>query len=600
MIGFRKSVPNRRRTGSSTNKLPSSSQQRFPTDPPNLALTFLPLAKNFLGYGRYAKVYRAHYTLRETSGDGAGNGFQTPKGSTMHIPVPPSSSLMSPLNSDGNSLNFSRILVSPHGEDKAITSFEDSVDDDVRPCAVKQMHATRECTEIALTEARVLRMLSGHPNIVRLIGLMSEDDSPSKMSKRPSRISVGGEETEIDFDSSFDDDDTSDFDNFVDDGDDEFEEGCSRMLIVLELADFGTMMDYISNAAGEGIGQQLWMDWAKQLASAVDYVHSLGFVHHDIKPHNCLLVSLSFVELQLNDGKTETLSVKLADFGNALPVQGFQPPPGTAPVSPMSPSVLPESQPHASLLESREMTMSPTPPSPLQLAVRDSSTSSRMHSVDFAGPMANTSTPFGSIGNATTPVSFVERFKSEMSDASIRSSRTGSLTDGLGRGTQAYMAPEIFMATPSKSAGEYSFPVDIYATGCTLFVAATGIAPFSGGVGGSVYVMMGIKRGFWASGMQIGFGPLGPDVSPQPNMAGPRGRDMRRSLCCDDSLPSTGIRANRWLQDGDTVPGGEGVVKFGNGDALDVEAVRIMCACLEAAAVRPTARELVVWLNTLF
>ncbi|KAJ3203835.1 hypothetical protein HDU82_006274 [Entophlyctis luteolus] len=111
---------------------------------------------------------------------------------------------------------------------------------------------------------------------------------------------------------------------------------------------------------------------------------------------------------------------------------------------------------------------------------------------------------------------------------------------------------------------------------------------------------MGIKRGFWASGMQIGFGPLGPDVSPQPNMAGPRGRDMRRSLCCDDSLPSTGIRANRWLQDGDTVPGGEGVVKFGNGDALDVEAVRIMCACLEAAAVRPTARELVVWLNTLF
>ncbi|KAJ3200293.1 hypothetical protein HDU82_009031, partial [Entophlyctis luteolus] len=231
MIGFRKSVPNRRRTGSSTNKLPSSSQQRFPTDPPNLALTFLPLAKNFLGYGRYAKVYRAHYTLRETSGDGAGNGFQTPKGSTMHIPVPPSSSLMSPLNSDGNSLNFSRILVSPHGEDKAITSFEDSVDDDVRPCAVKQMHATRECTDIALTEARVLRMLTGHPNIVRLIGLMSEDDSPSKMSKRPSRISVGGEETEIDFDSSFDDDDTSDFDNFVDDGDDEFEEGCSRMLI---------------------------------------------------------------------------------------------------------------------------------------------------------------------------------------------------------------------------------------------------------------------------------------------------------------------------------------------------------------------------------
>ncbi|KAJ3243814.1 hypothetical protein HDU78_011799, partial [Chytriomyces hyalinus] len=129
------------------------------------------------------------------------------------------------------------------------------------------------------------------------------------------------------------------------------------------------------------------------------------------------------------------------------------------------------------------------------------------------------------------------------------------------------------MSTPMKSTGEYSFPVDLYAIGATLYVAATGQSPFTLAPS-SVYMMMGIRRGFWMSGLQPGIGTLGPDVS-RSSLA--NGAHMRRSLCCGgDHASPGGVWRNRWLQDGASVSGGQGVIKFGNGDALDSEAVRIM------------------------
>ncbi|KAJ3028274.1 UNVERIFIED_CONTAM: hypothetical protein HDU68_002021 [Siphonaria sp. JEL0065] len=354
------------------------------------------------------------------------------------------------------------------------------------------------------------------------------------------------------------------------------------------------MMDYINRVQGEGIGQDLWMRWAKQLASAVDYVHSFGFVHHDVKPHNCLL--------------TANNDVKLADFGNALQVNGFQPSLITS--APSTPNDLYPKDYHiyatatpSNKEAERELTQSPqasptSKPTPF----------SRDQSGDSLLPYPIPSLPPSSTSCLSPSArSFVDRFKSELSDASsIRTSRTGSLTDGLGRGTQAYMAPEMFTSSPT---AEYSFPVDVYAVGVTLFVAVTGVQPFSGGPGGgggsSVYMMMGIKRGFWMSGLQSGFGVYGPNVSSnsESGEAIGHGVEMRRSLCQGGGgSGGGGIKANRWLQEGDSVAGGDGVVKFsGSGRRLDVEAVRIMCACLEIdGGVRPTARELVVWLNTLY
>ncbi|KAJ3259725.1 hypothetical protein HDU77_001689 [Chytriomyces hyalinus] len=534
------------------------------TNPPNLQLTFLPLVKNFLGNGRYAKVYLAHYTLLDED-----RTTPTTLNPSPNFPLPPQPLTLiqngkSRQISGGRRVNGMTIT----------TSTSVTVDDPVSaPCAVKQMHATRECFDIARTEARILRLLSGHPNIIQLIGTTSEDAlveknggmvaTPTSSRGRASRYSNaknrGGGNDDVDF-----------FDHGSDDDEDEEEEGIPRMLLVLELAPWGTMMDYIASVQSEGVGQGLWMKWAKELASAIDYVHSFGFVHHDVKPHNCLL--------------TEEKDLKLADFGNALPVEGFQPPTS----GPLFSSNSFTCEPSDYLVD--KQTMSPTLSVHNPISRENSGLSDTSQQQN---PLRVGSVTAGSL----SPMGFVEKFRTDLENASIRSSRTGSLTDGLGRGTQAYMAPEMFMSTPMKSTGEYSFPVDLYAIGATLFVAATGQSPFTLAPS-SVYMMMGIRRGFWMSGLQPGIGTLGPDVS-RSSLA--NGAHMRRSLCSGgDHASPGGFWRNRWLQDGASVSGGQGVIKFGNGDALDSEAVRIMCACLELdGSVRPTARELVVWLGTL-
>jgi serine/threonine protein kinase len=52
------------------------------------------------------------------------------------------------------------------------------------------------------------------------------------------------------------------------------------------------------------IGRRLWMKWAQQLSSAMERMHAIGLVHHDVKPHNIML--------------TEMLDIKMSDFGNAM------------------------------------------------------------------------------------------------------------------------------------------------------------------------------------------------------------------------------------------------------------------------------------------
>lgn len=70
------------------------------------------------------------------------------------------------------------------------------------------------------------------------------------------------------------------------------------------------------------------------------------------------------------------------------------------------------------------------------------------------------------------------------------------LTDGLGRGTQAYSAPELL--TPG---AVYSFPVDIYSTGVTLYTLISGLEPFSK-CRNAVHILVSIQKGFFESGMQ--------------------------------------------------------------------------------------------------
>lgn len=78
------------------------------------------------------------------------------------------------------------------------------------------------------------------------------------------------------------------------------------LYLALELVTGGELFDYI--AASGSFSERLARRYYKQLLEALEFMHSKGFVHRDIKAENILLDS--------------TYKLKLADFGFAAPLQG--------------------------------------------------------------------------------------------------------------------------------------------------------------------------------------------------------------------------------------------------------------------------------------
>jgi len=75
-------------------------------------------------------------------------------------------------------------------------------------------------------------------------------------------------------------------------------EGSARLVLVLEHAPLGTLDRLLRTSPGL-VGQDLWGRWAREASEALEWVHSRGVVHADVKPSN-LLVSDGFITIQLN------------------------------------------------------------------------------------------------------------------------------------------------------------------------------------------------------------------------------------------------------------------------------------------------------------
>ena len=136
-------------------------------------------------------------------------------------------------------------------------------------CAVKRVQADRESQLAGLEEAFALRHLGRHPHIVRLITVLDEmgirQDQPSDFL----RI---------------------------------HKDDPPRLLIILEYLPF-SLAQYV-RMHPFSVDLRQWLEWATQLTSTIDWLHTRGCVHGDIKKENVLL--------------SHDLSVKLCDFSSVL------------------------------------------------------------------------------------------------------------------------------------------------------------------------------------------------------------------------------------------------------------------------------------------
>ncbi|KAF8503180.1 kinase-like domain-containing protein [Gautieria morchelliformis] len=80
----------------------------------------------------------------------------------------------------------------------------------------------------------------------------------------------------------------------------------TALKFVMEYADGGNLWDVIESSPDGKISEQDLKWWTPQIVSAIDWCHSQGFVHRDIKPHNFVL--------------TPTSHLLLVDFGSAAPL----------------------------------------------------------------------------------------------------------------------------------------------------------------------------------------------------------------------------------------------------------------------------------------
>jgi len=100
-----------------------------------------------------------------------------------------------------------------------------------------------------------------------------------------------------------------------------------RGVIYLEYLSYPTLSSYIQNTST--LSEPIAVKVLYELVDAVDYMHSVGISHHDIKPDNILF-------------NHETNSIKLFDFGLAVTVDPHNPMSATNAGSPlyMGPEVL--------------------------------------------------------------------------------------------------------------------------------------------------------------------------------------------------------------------------------------------------------------------
>lgn len=139
-------------------------------------------------------------------------------------------------------------------------------------CAVKRMQVDRESQLAGFDEVFALRRLGSHPHIVNLVAVMDEVNLRAAP-PQPTLLAPPSGPPDL-----------------------------PRLLILLEYLPF-SLAQFVKREP-QTVHLQQWMEWALQLTSTIEWLHTRGCVHADVKMQNVLL--------------TADLQVKLCDFTSVL------------------------------------------------------------------------------------------------------------------------------------------------------------------------------------------------------------------------------------------------------------------------------------------
>jgi len=102
-----------------------------------------------------------------------------------------------------------------------------------------------------------------------------------------------------------------------------------KIYIVMELVDCGNLHDLVLHAPAKKLPIPQARKFFRDLLEGIRYIHSIGIIHKDIKPANCMIssnVSLKICDFGVAERKSDIPLARRASTVNAVGSPAFQPP----------------------------------------------------------------------------------------------------------------------------------------------------------------------------------------------------------------------------------------------------------------------------------